>query len=337
MKFHGLMLVRDEADVLAQTLTHLLTWIDWIYVLDLGSTDSTWEILQEFSAKDQRIVLHSTSPIVFHDGLRCMLFDSYRHRFRDGDWVIRADADEFYHVLPPNFVRDRLRRGETCVYLSWYFFRLANHDVAKYENGRVDITADRNRPIEERRRYYKIPDYSEPRMFRYRTSMQWPINAAFPFNAGYIARERIPIRHYPHRDPWQMMRRYRLRAAMMTLKADAGPHWKLADWRQDVIDIDDGIGGAAEKNEGVGLGAAKGHTAGPLLYWQPGTSLPEIYGDTHLASRGKRMLQRLIHPACLPLLDRWRPQFLKNFRPEMIPDDVTEQLRGIYDRDQNKG
>lgn len=163
--------------------------------------------------------------------------------------------------------------------------------------------------------------------------MQWPANAAFPFNAGFVARERIPIRHYPHRDPQQMIQRYRLRAAMMSLKAAAGPHWKLDDWRQDVIDINDGMISASEQNAGVGLGAAIGHTAGPLRYWLSGTSLPDIHADSHLASPGKRLLQRLIHPACLPILDYLRPRFPKEFRPKMIPDAVTEDLREAYKHD----
>lgn len=149
MKFHGLMLVRDEEDILAQTLTHLLTWIDELYVLDLGSTDSTWQILRAFADRDRRITLHSTSPIVYHDGLRCMLFDAYRHRFKNGDWIMKIDADEFYHILPPEFVRNRLRRGETCVHLSWYFFRLTSKEIADYESGAVDVAADRHKPIEE--------------------------------------------------------------------------------------------------------------------------------------------------------------------------------------------
>ena len=43
MRFHGMMLLRDERDIIVQNLTHLLTWINALYVLDLGSTDGTWK------------------------------------------------------------------------------------------------------------------------------------------------------------------------------------------------------------------------------------------------------------------------------------------------------
>jgi hypothetical protein len=330
MKFHGLMLVRDEEDILPETIPHLLRWIDGLYVLDLGSTDSTWDILQEFAAKDPRVVLHASEPIVFNDVLRGMLFDVYRNRFQSGDWVLRIDADEFYHIPPPEFVRQHLRAGETCVHLLWYFFRLTSQEVAAYETGQVDIKQDRLKPIAERRRFYKIPDYAEPRMFRYRSTMRWPTNASFPFNAGYVARERIPIRHYPHRDPWQMAKRYQLRAAMMGLNAEAGPHWKLDDWRQDVIAADPLSGAAIEQNQGgVGLAAARGHTAGELHYWHPGEILPEVHTTNHLMPPPKRLLQRFIHPLCLPIFDRFRPCFPQSFRPRLIPDEITKQLRDV--------
>ncbi len=31
MRFHGLLIARDEGDIIAQTLTHLLTWCDCLH------------------------------------------------------------------------------------------------------------------------------------------------------------------------------------------------------------------------------------------------------------------------------------------------------------------
>ncbi len=55
-RFHGLMVVRDEADIIDQTLAHLLSWIDTIFILDLGSSDGTWEIIIDFWKKDNPVV-----------------------------------------------------------------------------------------------------------------------------------------------------------------------------------------------------------------------------------------------------------------------------------------
>ena len=139
MAFHGLMLVRDEGDIISETLDQLLTWIDGVYILDLGSRDNTWEIVQDFARRDSRVVPWFSRPTVFADWLRGMLFDHFRDRFRPGDWVIRTDADEIYHVAPPKFVKERLRPLDTAVHLQWYFFRLTRLEVAAYESGQVDL------------------------------------------------------------------------------------------------------------------------------------------------------------------------------------------------------
>ena len=67
------MLLRDEQDIIVQNLTHLLTWIDALYILDLGSTDGTWDVVQDFASRDKRIVPFKSSPIIYNDNLRCVI------------------------------------------------------------------------------------------------------------------------------------------------------------------------------------------------------------------------------------------------------------------------
>lgn len=313
MRFHGLMLLRDEEDIIAQNLDHLLTWIDSLYVLDLGSTDRTWEIVNDYARRDPRIVPYLRRPIIYNDNLRSMLFDHFRDRFSTGDWVMKIDADEFYHLPPPQFVRERVRTGETAVYLLWYYFRLTKAEVEAYESGAVSEAEDRKRPIAERRRFYQMARYSEPRLFRYRRSMQWPETTSFPYNAGFVARERIPIRHYPHRDVSQMIRRYELRSTMMKLQANAGGHWKLADWRADVFDP------AAVIDASQGVATMSGLDTVTLHEWRPGEPLPEHHPTDHLPPAKIRLQQRLVHPLLLPLLDRRRRKYDKSYQPMLVP------------------
>ncbi|HYF37471.1 MAG TPA: glycosyltransferase family 2 protein, partial [Prosthecobacter sp.] len=215
MRFHVLLPVRDEADIIRQCLRHLLGWADRICVFDTGSVDDTWEIVQAVAAEDERVVPLRKEAVYFSEPkLRGWIFHQARQHMRTGDWFVRADADEFHHVPPPEFVRTRLRPHETIAYHQYYDFRLTGSEVELWEEGKETL-ADRARPIEERRRWYTMSEYSEPRLCRYRESMQWPPTVSFPFNAGYVARTRLPIRHYPHRDPVQLERRCLLRAVMM--------------------------------------------------------------------------------------------------------------------------
>jgi hypothetical protein len=160
--------------------------------------------------------------------------------------------------------------------------------------------------------------------------MQW--TDSFPFNAGFIARQRIPIRHYPHRDPLQMQKRFALRSKMMQLNAVAGPHWKLSDWRKDVIEVSRDAAGEIiapsreQTSSGEGLSAAAGHTAGELLEWKPGEDLPEITSTDHLAKGIARIAQRIVHPMLLPLLDRMRPRFPAGYQPRKFSSQVLASM-----------
>ena len=117
MKFHALLAVRDEADILAQSLQHLLAWADAIYVFDTGSLDETWDIVQQFAAKDKRVVPLRRDQVFFSElRLRGWIFHQVRRHMRQGDWFLRVDADEFHHLTPPEFVKTRLRAHETVVY-----------------------------------------------------------------------------------------------------------------------------------------------------------------------------------------------------------------------------
>jgi len=318
------MLLRDEEDIIDECLRHLLSWCDALYIYDLGSTDSTWSIVQEHARRDSRIIPAISQPTVYHENLRAVLFDRFRDRFESGDWIMKIDADEFYETTPPDFVRQRLSRGESAVFLQWYFFRLTDREVTEYERGK-DIQEDRKNPIALRRRFYTISKYSEPRMFRYRRTMKWPETTAWPFNRGVTARHRIPIRHYPHRDPLQMERRYRLRHGMMKLIPGPGPiHWDILDWRQDVFSID-------SKNlvkTREGMNSVEGLAGDTLHEWRPGESLPEVDFTNHLPPLYKRWMHRIAARTILPLLDGTRPDYSKTFQPQLISDEVNRQIGG---------
>lgn len=306
-KFICLLPVRDEADIVGHCLDHLLTWSDEIFVFDTGSVDETWEIVQDHASRDSRIVALRKDPVYFSENrLRGWLFHHARSSLRTGDWFLRVDADEFHHVSPPEFVRTHLRPHETIVYHQYYNFALRESEVEAWEAG-SETLADRARPIAERRQWYMPSVYAEPRLCRYRETMQWPPTVSFPFNAGYVAVERIPIRHYPHRDPLQLERRCRLRAVMfMDETRDSGSfgHWAEQEWRKFVMpDTEPG-----------------------LLHWTSGAPLAKLQQTNHLARGLKRVTQRLTHACLLPVLDQRRPKWPEGAEPEPISPDLVRRL-----------
>src|SRR4051794_38075671 len=125
MRFHAMLPVRDEADIIEQSLSALLTWADAIYVFDTGSVDETWDIVQAAAARDGRVIPLKRNPVFFCDTkVRAWLFHQARQYMHDGDWFLRVDADEFHHVPPPEFIKTRIRKCETVAWHQYYDFRL---------------------------------------------------------------------------------------------------------------------------------------------------------------------------------------------------------------------
>ncbi len=317
MKFHALLPVRDEADIIGQCLEQALTWADAIYVFDTGSVDNTWEIVQDFASRDKRIVPIRKEPVYFSETrLRSYMFHVARQNMHNGDWFLRVDADEFHHVAPAEFVKNCMRKHETAAYHQYYDFRLLQSEVDAWNAGEETLK-DRQRPIEDRRRHYTVSEYSEPRLCRYRETMQWPVTVSFPFNAGYVARERLPIRHYPYRDLVQLERRCRLRAIMMADEENRSNwsraelhHWAECEWKKFITPDD---------LPGVKL-------------WKSGTELPLVHGTSHLKPSHIRVVQRFMHAFCLPMLDRLRPKFPPASRPQSIPKEIVELLQEKLNR-----
>jgi len=311
MRFHVVLPVRDEADIVRQCLEHALKWADAIYVFDTGSVEDTWEVIQEVASRDKRVIPMRKEPVYFSETrLRGYMFHVARQKMRSGDWFLRVDADEFHHIAPPEFVKNCMRKHETVTYHQYYDFRLLQSEVNAWERGDETLD-DRRRPIEYRRRYYTISAYAEPRLCRYRETMQWPPTVSFPFNAGFVARARLPIRHYPHRDPVQLERRCRLRAIMMADEENRANwsrpelhHWAETDWRRFITPND---------------------LAG-LKYWKPGTELPLVHQTNHLKPPHIRVAQRFIHAFCLAILDRMRPKFSPDTKPQPISSRIRARL-----------
>ena len=311
MRFHALLPVRDEGDIIKRSLLALLAWADSVTVFDTGSIDDTWQIVHDVATSDPRVIPLARQSIYFNDKLvRSFLFHHARERMRDGDWFVRVDADEFHHIPPPEFVKNFLRPHETVAYHQYYDFRLLQSEVEAWERGEETLD-DRSRPIEERRQHYTLSVYAEPRLCRYRSTMRWPETVSFPFNAGFVARERLPIRHYPHRDPVQMERRCRLRAIMMADKENRSNwsrpelhHWAEREWRKFITRDD----------------------LPELKTWKPGTDLPLGQQLNHLRSPYIRAMQRMIHAYCLPVLDRRRAAFSAETRPQPIPPEILQEL-----------
>lgn len=309
MRFHAILCTRDEDDVIEESVRALLSWADSVFVFDSGSIDGTWDIILSMAAADERVKPVSRTPVWFSDQLRGYVFNQIRSQIDDGDWILRTDTDEFYHIAPPEFVASHIARNETCVYHQYFDFKLLSSEVERLSTSEA-IDQERLRPIAERRSHYILSEYSEPRMCKYRKHISWPADFTFPKNAGYVSPKRIPIRHYPNRDPRQMFKRVLLRQTMIEARQNDGlyatqHHWREDDWRNQIV-------GDNDKR---------------LLRWNPGDRLVDPGLSNHISLGPKRHLQWAFHQFGLPVAD-----WIQNRKPlapiklTLISDEIQDRL-----------
>jgi hypothetical protein len=218
-------LVKNESDIIGQTLKAATDWCDFIYVYDNGSDDTTWEQVWDLSKDCPQIVPYKREDKPFRDSLRAEIFNTYRKRARQGDWWCRLDADEFYIDNPRVFL-GQVPGKYTVVWsasLSYYF---TDRDLERFRQD-PSLYAD-DVPVEQKCRYY-INHWSEPRFFRYEHNIVWE-NGGYPARMSWarVYPARIRLKHFPYRSPQQIDKRLRTRQPATTdgqFLHEAIPNW----------------------------------------------------------------------------------------------------------------
>ncbi len=233
MRLHAICVVKNEADVLAQTLRSAAAWCDRIYVLDTGSTDASWEIVLDLARSHSQIVPFRKSPITFTENIRRDVFMHYREYADFGDWWCRLDADEIYIDNPREFLTKVPTRFD-LVWGALFQYHFTDEDLRRYETEPSRYGDDV--PVSEKCRYY-INDFSEPRFVRHHRGMLWR-NAdtnGWPSLVNHYPDGRIRIKHYQYRSPQQIQRRIATRWQAAVEGGCSFPHEVLSGFRETIV------------------------------------------------------------------------------------------------------
>jgi hypothetical protein len=225
-QIHGLCVVKNEADIIEQTLRAAAEWCDHIYILDNGSTDGTWEKVQALAQELEAVTPFAQDARAFDDSIRGDILRQYLHRARPGDWWCILDADEFYIDNPREFLGSISRRYN-AVWVQLYTYLFTDKDLSDYQ--RNPAAYDDHVPIEQRLRYYVLGEYSELRFFRHSaafTEMPGP-------NLPPIYPRRIRMKHFAYRSPKQIQARLDTRREPM--QRGEFVHEKRANWVTDGV------------------------------------------------------------------------------------------------------
>lgn len=241
-RIHAICLVKNEGDVIAQTLRFASNFCHKIYVFDTGSTDDSWEQVQNSASEVVIPFRHESVP--FYDGLRAQVFNAVRDRFETGDWLYILDADEFLAEDPRKAIRIAEREGAQQVNTAQYNFHFTDLDWQRYQEGLEPFDA----PITERRRYYRFTNI-EQRLFQIDTALTWlehtdadnPHGFMTPKGAKKLKKcsYKLPNCHYQYRDPEQMQMRLETRRAAREVNNHNFIHYRSLDndmnWQRYIV------------------------------------------------------------------------------------------------------
>jgi glycosyltransferase involved in cell wall biosynthesis len=227
VKLFGICLVKNEADIVAETLVAATRWCDRIFVEDNGSNDGTWEIIRDLACRHDRIVPWRQQARTFHGTFRGEVFREFRDNAQAGDWWTRLDADESYIDDPVEFLRS-VPASHHVVAAAQFQYYITAGDVARQGTNRDTKwdTADLH--------YYRC-EYAETRFFRHRPRLLWPAGGSWPVHMGVVHPRLIRNRHLQYRSPLQMQRRLEVR--LKAIEEGCGTFQHVRDKRnwQDLV------------------------------------------------------------------------------------------------------
>lgn len=210
----GVAMVRDEADIVGETVGHMLSEVDAVIVADNGSTDGTREILDELG--DDRLFLRDDPELGYFQS-RKMSALAAEAADLGAEWVVPFDADEIW-LAHDGRIADVLAECEAPVATA----QLVNHVAAAGDD--MDV------PPVQRIGWRQINALPLPKVA---CRPRLPVTiAAGNHGAHYpagIADGLLEVRHFPYRSPEQFVRKARNGAAAYAatdLPRSTGQHWR---------------------------------------------------------------------------------------------------------------
>jgi glycosyltransferase involved in cell wall biosynthesis len=231
-------MVKNESDIITQTLKHAAKWSDFIYVYDNGSTDGTWERVINFAKENKQIIPYKQESKPYAESLRSEAFNHYRGNSSDGDWWCQLDADEIY-IDDPRLFLSKVPRKYEIVWAASFEYYFTDKDLDLYKQS-PSLYAD-DVLIEDKCRYY-VNNWSEPRFFKYKKKLIWEQNLVnnvgrMPDGVNISYTERIRLRHYQYRSPQQIQKR--LDTRIQAMQDGIFLHEMRKDWKEKIENNND--------------------------------------------------------------------------------------------------
>jgi len=218
---HGLCVVKNELDIIVDSLSAAAKWCDRIYVLDNDSDDGTWETVRRLAYDLPQVIPYDRIQRPFDSSIREDILRRYAADAQLEDWWCILDADEFYVDDPREFLL-RVPRRYKVVWKHDFSYYFTTEDLAAYRRD-PSLYTDQV-PVQRRLRYYSA-DWSEMRFFRQSSVGSKP---RIPWDSPGTYPRRIRVKHFQYRSPAQIQKRLETRRQAM--ERGSFPHEKRISW-----------------------------------------------------------------------------------------------------------
>ena len=225
MNIFGLLLAKNEADIIEQTILSLKTHGSYkkIFIYDNNSTDETYHIAKRF--EDDVIQVRSL-PSPFSDELKYELLNSHSKDFSENDWLSIIDADEIYQESLRSKIEAAELAGANLIEgksVQFYFSKDEDNDLF---NPKIAAS--------EQRRHYLL-NYGEPRIFKYSSKFKLNAHAIKSKNPYFLkSPEAFLLHHFQYRSAQQTQKRLDIRIKNNTHSKNWG-HINSANWQDYVV------------------------------------------------------------------------------------------------------
>jgi hypothetical protein len=195
----GLMLTKNEAPILDDTLNWNLQFIDELYVLDGSDGDEAFEIIKthpslKWYMHERELKKELVSPI--RDGIRQYVLNEIISQSNAGDWVTLLHGDELFFHNPKDAINLAESTGANCIkWFSPHFF--------PHKNDEMHWLKMKSLPVQERFTRYAHNFFGcwiEDRQFKLVDGMQYKLKQhrnVLPFSPiKYKALSAFPIFHH---------------------------------------------------------------------------------------------------------------------------------------------
>lgn len=218
-------MVKDEADIIGQTVAHMLGEVDAVIVSDNNSTDATMDILEELALDaDGRLLLVPDPDPAYRQSEKMTALAELARLRLGAEWIVPFDADEVWYSP-----FGRIAEVLAGVAPQWL---IAPAPLYDHVATGLDDPAETN-PL-RRLGHRRVQRNPLPKVAaRWRTDL---VIAQGNHDAIYEGRgtrfdELLVVRHFPYRSVEQLLRKIRngaaaYRAAGDSISADFGTHWR---------------------------------------------------------------------------------------------------------------